>query len=197
MRYDASLAAGGLKVRESRIIADLLLRGVKNGAAWREALFGRNVLQASSPQTAKRIGGLVRGRLELMDEELWELIRDGTAETAAHACLSATVKKSPLLGDFLDLVVRYEYKTHALRLSYTLWDTYISDCRNRDPDMPALSRSTIKRLRSSVFQSLAQAGYIESTHNPSLQNVCIDNRVTDYLRRRQENYVLRCIKVGL
>ncbi len=38
MRYQADITAGSLKVPESRVIADLLLRGV-DGAGWRTAIF--------------------------------------------------------------------------------------------------------------------------------------------------------------
>jgi Putative inner membrane protein (DUF1819) len=44
MRYRADLTAGALKVSESRIIADLLLRGLDE-MGWKEALYGQNVLQ--------------------------------------------------------------------------------------------------------------------------------------------------------
>jgi hypothetical protein len=33
-------------------------------------------------------------------------VRDGTSTVASHALLAAAIKQSPLLGDFLDLVVR-------------------------------------------------------------------------------------------
>ena len=50
MRYRADITAGSLKIPESRMIADLLLRGADD-AAWRAAIFEDNVLQARSPLT--------------------------------------------------------------------------------------------------------------------------------------------------
>ena len=47
--------------------------------------------------------------------------------------------------------------------------------------MPEWSESTIDRLRSSVFQILAQAGYIESTRTLKLQTVHIAREVLQYL----------------
>ena len=105
MRYKAELTAGSLKVQESRVVADLLLRGVDD-SGWREAMFRENVLQTRSPQTAKRLRTLLRHRLETMDADLWRMIRDGSVTVVTHACLAAAIKHSPLLGDFLDLVVR-------------------------------------------------------------------------------------------
>ncbi len=195
MRYRADITAGALKVPESRIIAALLLRDL-NEAGWKEAIYGQNVLQTRSLKTAARLTLLLRGRLALMEAELWTLVRDGSGTVATQACLAAAVKHSTLLGDFLDLVVREQYTRYAKALSHTVWDDYLLDCRGRDPEMPQWSTATIDRLRSSVFQILAQAGYIANTRTLTLQPVYIASPVLDYLTAHQEHYVLRCIQVA-
>ena len=195
MRYKADITAGALKVPECRIIADLLLRDV-DAEGWRLAIFEENVLQARSPMTAKRLRTLLRGRLETMDAELWRLVRDGTGTVATHACLAAAVKRSALLGDFLDMVIREQYRVFQKALSNSLWRDYVHDCRGRDPEMPIWSESTIRRLRSSVFQILAEAGYINSTKARKLQTVHIVRPVIRYLEKHDEQYVLRCLQVG-
>ena len=195
MRYKADITAGSLKVHESRIIADLLLRSVDT-QGWKEAILSDNVIQARTEATAVRLGRLIRKRVELMKPELWRLVRDGTGTVATHAVLSAAVKHSPLLGDFLDLVVREQYRLFSKALSNKLWDDYLDDCRGRDQDMPVWKESTRKRLRSSVFQILAQAGYIENTRSKRLQAVHIVSQVLGYLEKHHEHYVLRCIQVA-
>ncbi len=195
MYYKADITAGSLKVAESRIVAGLLLRKV-NADGWEKAIIEDNVLQTRSEATAIRIGRLIRKRLELMNPDLWGLVRDGTGTVATHSVLAAAVKHSPLLGDFLDLVVREQYRLFNTALSNKIWDEYLDDCRGRDPDMPIWNESTRKRLRSSVFQILAQAGYIENTRSKRLQTVHIASQVLQYLERRNEHYVLRCIKVS-
>ena len=195
MRYKADITAGSLKVSESRIIADLLLRGIdKRG--WDEAVLAKNVLQARSPETARRLTRLIRGRLEITEVGLWRLVRDGTGEVATHAVLASAIKHSPLLGDFLDLVVREHYRLFSATLSNRCWEDYLNDCRGRDPDMPIWNESTRNRLRSSVFQILAQAGYLENTRSRKLQTVHIASQVLQYLERHNEHYVLRCIQVA-
>jgi predicted NAD-dependent protein-ADP-ribosyltransferase YbiA (DUF1768 family) len=73
-RYNADITAGALKVPESRHIADLLLRRV-DAEGWKDAIVERNVLQARSPATARRLTRLIRGRLETMGPDLWKLVR--------------------------------------------------------------------------------------------------------------------------
>ncbi len=193
-RYHADLTAGSLKIQESRIIADLLLRRVDE-AGWKNAIMRENVLQARNPATAIRLARLIRQRLELMGRDLWKLIWGGDQIVATQAALAAAIKHSRLLGDFLDLVVREQYRQFKPTLSKAMWEDYLNDCRGRDPDMPLWNESTRKRLRSSVYQILAQAGFIENTRTRRLQAVHITPQVLNSLREHGENYVLRCIQV--
>jgi hypothetical protein len=195
MRYKADLTAGALKVPESRIVAGFLLRDL-DAEGWKEAITKQNVLQTRNPATAIRLARLIRQRFELMQPDLWRLIRDGSGTVASHAVLAAAVKHSPLLGDFLDLVVREQYRLFAKALSNRLWDEYLDGCQERDPDMPRWHDSTRRRLRSSVFQMLAQAGYIENTRSLKLQTVHVAEQVLRYLEANDEDYVLRCIQVS-
>lgn len=193
--YGAELTAGALKVPESRIIADLLLQEIAP-KEWQETLSKQNALQARNLETARRLGRLIRQRLELMHADLWRLIRDGSKTVATHACLTAAIKHSPLLGDFLDLVVREQYRLFVSKLSPALWEAYLNDCRGRDSEMPLWNDSTRRRLRSSVYQTLAQSGFLESTRTLRLQPVHIASEVLGYLRDHREEYVLRCIQVS-
>jgi len=195
MRYRADLTAGAIKLRESRVIADLLLRET-DAAAWWESIIEANVLQARSPASATRLTTLIRGRLETMGPDLWVLVRDGSAAIATHAVLAAAIKHSALLGDFLDLVVREQYRLYKVALSHGLWEDYLDDCRARDPEMLDWHESTRRRLRSSVFQILAQAGYLENTRTLKLQTAYVSGEVIRYLEDNDERYVLRCNRVA-
>ena len=194
-RYRADISAGGLKLPETRVIAGLLLRGV-NETEWRTALISDNVLQARNSATAIRLARLIKARLAPMDAELWKMIYEETGLVAVHATLAAAINHSALLGDFLDLIVREQCRLFNSRLSGKLWDDYLSECRARDPGMPEWNESTRRRLRSSVFQSLAQAGFLQSTRTLRLQPVHISQQVLRYLANRDEEYVLRCIQVS-
>ncbi len=195
MRYKADITAGALKLPESRLIADLLLRQV-DAEGWKDAIVTKNVLQARNPATARRLTKLIRARLETMGPDLWKLVRDGKGGVATHAVFAAAVKHSHLLGDFLEIVVGDQYRMFSTALTNKLWADYLEGCRERDHDMPLWSETTRRRLRSSVFQILAQAGYIENTRTLKLQTVHIADQVLRYLKDNQEEYVLRCIQVA-
>ena len=195
MRYKADITAGALKLPESRIIADLLLRQV-DPQGWKDAIVNHNVLQARNPATARRLTRLLRARLETMGPDLWTLVRDGKGGVGTHAVFATAVKHSPLLGDFLEIVVGEQYRRFSPALSKKLWADYLEGCRERDPDMPLWNETTRRRLRSSVFQMLAQAGYVEDTRSLKLQTVHFADQVLRYLKGNREDYVLRCIRVA-
>ena len=195
MRYKADITAGALKLPQSRLIADLLLRDV-DPEGWKAEIVTKNILQARNSATARRLSRLIRGRLVTMGPDLWKLVRDGNGPVATHAAFAAAVKHSALLGDFLDLVVREQFRLFRPHLNDGLWEDYLNDCRGRDAGMPLWSESTRRRLRSSVFQMLAQAGYLTDTRSLKLQPVHIARQVIDYLEGHDETSVLRCIQVS-
>jgi hypothetical protein len=195
MRYKADITAGALKLPESRLIADLLLDKV-DAEGWMNAIITKNILRVRNPATARRLTRLIRARLEPMGPLVWKLVRDGNGRVATHAVFAAAVKHSPLLGDFLDIVVREQYKLFSTALTNKLWADYLEGCRERDSDMPLWNETTRRRLRSSVFQMLAQAGYIENARSLKLQTVHIAGEVLRLLEDNKEEYVLRCIQVA-
>lgn len=177
-------------------MAGLLLKGISKDA-WDHALVEQNVLQARNTRSALRIGRLVRQRLELMKPDLWRLVRDGSGPVATHAVFAAAIKHSPLLGDFLDLVVREEFRVFKTTLPRRLFDDYLYNCRGRDPEMPEFNESTRRKLQTTVYHILVQAGFLTDNRTLQLQRVFIAEPVVAYLERNHERYVLRCMRVGL
>jgi hypothetical protein len=184
-----------LKLPESRLIAGLLVREV-DAAGWKDAIVTQNILKVRRAATARRLTKLIRGRLETMGPDLWNLVQDGKGDVAIQAIFAAAVKHSQLLGDFLKMVVGEQYRSFGKALTNSMWDAFLEGCRERDADMPQWSESTRRRLRSSVFQMLAQAGYVENTRSLRLQTVHIADQVLRYLQAHNEDYVLRCIQVA-
>ena len=195
MRFSADLTAGSLKIRESRIIADLLLQAVGDDV-WEDAICGKNLLQARSPATAKRLTRLIRKRLELTGPDLWRLVRDGSGVVATHAVLAAAVKHSHLLGDFLDMVVREQFRVFNEMLPKKRFDEFLRDCRGREPDMPEFTEATSRKLQTTVYHILVQAGYLSDTRTLRLQTVHIAAPVIAHLEEQGEDHVLRCIEVS-
>ena len=194
MIYTSSITSSGLRVRESRIVADLLL-SEPGREDWRARIIDQNVLQTRSPVTARRVSSLLRARLEPLGADAWTMVRDGDRRLATQACFAGAIKNSRLLGDFMDLAIREQLTLFAKRLEPRVWTDYIEGCRGRDPEMPHWTDSTVAKLRSAVFSMLAEAGYVNNTRELRLQTVFIDPELAGYLGDRGEQYVLRCLEV--
>ena len=182
-------------VPESRIIADLLLRGV-DPPGWKQAIEVDNLLAKRSPTTASTKATLIRGRLRTLTPALWRLIRDGSKPVATHAVLAATVNYSPLLGDFLDLVLRPLFRRFEPNLKPQHWDRYLEDCRTRDPDMPAWSAATLDTLRTRAFGMLAEAGYLSDARQRRLLPLRLAPEVAQALKDAGQFETLRRLTVG-
>lgn len=195
MIYTATITTASLRLRESRIIADLLLQAVSDDA-WNKAMLDQNLLQMGSAVSIKRISRLLRARLELLGPGAWKMVRDGDRIQATQAVFAGAVKNSRLLGDFMDITLREQRASFAKKLEYRMWNDYIAGCLGRDPDMPHWSDATVARLRSAVFSMLAEAGYLKDTRSLLLQNVFVDAQLAAYLRACGGTYVLRCMEVA-
>ena len=192
--YQANFTKCSLIVPESRVIAGLLLQGVE-GSDWDKQIRDLNVLQKRTAKTADSYANLARSRLQTMGADLWELVRDGSVPVATHAVLAATVKFSPLFGDFLRTVVRDQFRRFATHLEARHWDAYIEDSLRSQPSMPTLSDATRVKLRQNAMRMLAEAGFIENTRSLRLRSQQIEPAVLHYLRQHNEQYVLDCLQV--
>lgn len=80
VRYKADITDGALKLPESRLIADFLLRQVE-AEAFKNAIVTKSVLQALNPAIVRRLTMLIRSRLETMGPGFWMLACDGKGNT--------------------------------------------------------------------------------------------------------------------
>lgn len=195
MIYRATLSSTPLRLRECRIVADLLLQQVSE-SEWEQAVFEDNVLQVASSIAVRRSSRILRARLEPLGRGLWTMVRDGDLEQATQAAFAGAVKESRLLGDFMDLTIREQRGLFAKALEPRMWTDYMEGCWSRDPDMRPWNDSTVNKLRSVVFSMLAEVGYLRDTRSLRLQTVFVVRELADYLRERNELYVLRCLEVA-
>lgn len=196
MAYKADIAGGSLKVYESRIIADLLLRKL-TAAGWRQAIEVDNVLQKTSIGTAKRQASLIKARLKLMSPPLWELVRDGTKPVATQAVFASAIAHSALLQDFLILDVRDRFLSGDLGLTRSHWRSFVASCHERDPEMSVWSASTTDKLGDSVLRILTEVGMLSEGEKPTLQPVHYEPEVMNYLKDQSFDQVLSAMQVFL
>jgi len=192
--YNAELTGGSLLLRESREIVKLLLRE-PDAKEWHRTLVVENVLQKTSPATAKRMAMLIRKRLELMPRELWDMVVNGTTEVATQSLLASAIKHSRLLGDFMLQVLRRNYRDFNSQLLTRDWETFLVDCAHIDPGVATWSPLTRKKMGQVVYRILSEAGYLDNTRSHKLQLVHIAPEVSKFLFDQNEKYVLKCMEI--
>jgi hypothetical protein len=192
--YNAEISAGSLLTKESREIAKLLIAHADE-AAWHRSLVVDNVLQKKSPASAKRMGRLIRNRLEAMNETHWQLVLDDDREVSLQALLVAAINHSRLLEDFLTMVIKEHYRSFKRQISLGDWRTFLEECENRDSTAASWSDSTKKKLGQVVIRILAEAGYLENTRNMQLSPIQIHPKVREYLQGHGMESILRCMEI--
>ncbi|MCP4747912.1 MAG: DUF1819 family protein [Desulfobacteraceae bacterium] len=193
--YYSSIVNGSLLVRESRIIAGLLLDRADD-KAWHQAIVIDNVLQKRSPESAKRQARLIKARLSCVKPELWMLIGMGVPDVVTQALLAASIKHSRLLGDFMLKVVKSHWQIFQKHISVKDWRDYLDTCSQIDRKVNNWTASTRSKLRQVVFRILAEAKYINNTKSFELLPVSIIAEVKTYLLNNSENYVLNCMEIS-
>ena len=195
LHYIANITAGALLIPESRKIADLMIREVAD-EEWKKAIEEENILQKLSVSSSKRVASFIKSRLGMMDSDLWKMVRDGDGILTTQALFASAIKHCRILGDYLDIVVREQFRTLEDKLTPSLWEEFVVSCKQRDSSMKDFPPSTAKKMRSVVHKILVEGGYLLSTHNWTLKRIEIMPEIMDYLRNNNETYVLKCIQVS-
>lgn len=195
IHYKANITAGALLIPESRKIADLMLKNISK-EEWKHEIEEKNILQRLSVSSSKRIASFIRARLGLMTSDLWAMVRDGDATLSIQANFASAIKHCRLLGDYLDIVIREQFKKMENSLPLPLWDEFIVLCEQNDPLMEQFPPSTAQKMRSNIHKILIEVGYLSDPYKRKLQKIEIVPDVIDYLKKNNEKYVLKCIEVG-
>lgn len=193
--YDSDLVGGSLMVRESRIVADLLLSNA-TPEQWEEAIMVENRLQKRAPATAKRLAQSIRKRLERMEPEFWQALRDGDDDLATQVAFCATLERNLLLVEFMERVVSDAYVTHTEKLETYQWDDFLEDCAHRDSAIQDWTRSSKKKMGQVVFRMLAEMGYVADTATLTLQNVIIRPEIKAMLVDNYKQRLLDCMNIS-
>ena len=195
-KYDSDLTGGSLMVRESRIVAGLMLDQT-TAEQWDLAIRVDNILQKKSPVSAKRNAQALRKRLERIEPGFWRALRDGDDELATQAAFCAALGRNFLLVEFMERVMRDAYVTHAEKLETFRWTEFLEDCAHRDPRIDGWKESTKKKMGQVVYRMLAEMGYLKSTQNLQLQHVLIRPEIKTMLLDNYKQRMKECMEVSL
>lgn len=164
------LLGGPLMSRESRVIAELLLTD-PDEQTWQEQIVGHNILQASSPNTAKRYAATIRLRLNTLDKSAWTLIAEGSERERQQLLFVALTLHSPVVKDFLAEVVNDLRRQFKEKLPGNSWNEFVNNQVRQHPVLASYSNSSIAKMGNNLVKALAEAGYVDTPRRRNLQAV--------------------------
>lgn len=180
--YNSDLIGGSLMVRESRIVAELLLAGV-DAAAWKMAIQDENRLQKARPATAKRMAQAVRKRLERLPPSFWQALHDGDDQLATQVAFCAALARNLLLLEFLETVVADAFVTHAEVLEPYQWEDFLDERAVRDPAIAGWTEGSRRKMGQVAFRMLAEVGLMNDTRNRKLRPLLVRAEVMNLLQQ--------------
>ena len=195
MKYSGNITGGALLVRESRIIAQLLLEGHSQDEI-RARVLTENLLQNSSAGTTRKYCGLILQRLRPLSPELLRLVADGTEELARLTLFAAVLRSIDLVADFVEDVLITKVGSFEPALKRTDWSQFLEERATIDPSIHDWSEGTRKKMSQIAFLMLAQAGYIESTRSLKILFPAIPNQLASALEAVGDDRTLRLLKLG-
>ncbi|BDX19215.1 hypothetical protein MFKK_20250 [Halopseudomonas aestusnigri] len=193
--YDSDLIGGSLQVRESRIVADLLLQNA-SAEHWCEVIQQENRLQKRTSASAKRVAQALRKRLERLDASFWRAIRDGDDELATQVVFCSALERNLLLVEFIETIVRDAFVTRAGVLEPYHWSDFLDERSHRDLAITTWTESSRKKMAQVVYRMLAEVGLLESTRSLRLQNLKIRPEVRALLDNSYRQRIKACMEVS-
>ena len=193
--YDSDLIGGSLQVRESRIVADLLLQDA-SPEQWHEVIQQQNRLQKRAPASAKRVAQAIRTRLERLDAPFWRAIRDGDDELATQVVFCSALERNLLLVEFIETVLKDAFVTRAGVLEPYHWNEFLDERSHRDSAITTWTESSRKKMAQVVYRMLAEVGLLKSTRNMKLQNLMIRSEVRVLLDDSYRYRIKACLEVS-
>ena len=192
--YLGDLIGGSLMIRESQIVAELLLKKPSK-EEWTDIIVNQNVLQKRSDASAKRNAATIKKRLNGLGDEFIEKLAFGSTELSKQLMFAATIINSTMLADFMRSVVLDAKRMFRESIDSTDWESYWDDRSRLFPEFSQMTESSTYKIGQVAFKVLADAGYIESTRNKKIQNVYLLPEVRTLLINLNRNDIIAAMEV--
>jgi hypothetical protein len=193
--YDSDLIGGSLMVRESRLVAALMLLNA-SAEQWHHAIQVENQLQKRSPASARRAAQAIRKRLERLEPDFWRALRDGNEELATQVAFCAALERNLLLVEFIETVVHDAYVTRSERLEPYQWTDFLEERVHRDPAIADWTELSKKKMGQVVLRIPAEVGMLQSTRNLGLQHLLVRPEVKSLLEDHYKYRIKACLGVA-
>lgn len=191
--YLGDLIGGGLMIRESQLIAALLLQK-PDQAAWEYAIVNQNILQKRSDASAKRNASTIKKRLAPAPDAFLEQLAYGNAELSTQLMFAATLINSTILADFMRNVVLDAKRVFRSNLDSSDWSHFWEQRCRLFPELATLTASSTYKIAQVAIKCVADAGYIDDTRHKQLHNVYVQPEVKALLNQMGREDIINAME---
>jgi hypothetical protein len=191
--YLGDLIGGSLMIRESQLVAALLLQQ-PDKAAWEQAIIHQNILQKRSDASAKRNASTIKKRLEGVPDEFLRQLAFGNTELSTQLMFAATLMNSTMLADFMRTVVLDAKRVFRQSLDNNDWEHFWQQRARLFPEITLMTASSTYKIGQVAIKCIADAGYIDSTRSKVLQNVYLQPEVKALLTQLGRENIINAME---
>lgn len=157
--YRMSFTTGGLFRQEAVKIAAIYGETGDWGRV-RHEVMERNILQARTISSSKRIYGEVYSRLKTLHPDELELLINGTSQEQAYLLWLAVCRHYRFIRDFAIEVIRERFLTQRRDLNKEDYDSFFNAKAHWHRELEKITPATSKRLRQVLFKILREADLV-------------------------------------
>ncbi|WP_104040809.1 DUF1819 family protein [Vibrio hyugaensis] len=192
-KYLGDLIGGSLMIKESQLIADLLLTQPSK-EQWDDAIVNQNILQKRSPASAKRNAATIKKRIGSLSNEFLSALANANHEAAAQLMMAATLINSPLLADFMRTVVMDAKRMYRESIDNKDWEYFWEDKCRLHPEFAEMSESSTYKIAQVAFKVMTDGGFLESTKSKVLTNIYIEPDVRSLLIEMDKEDIIQAME---
>ncbi|HIF9202775.1 TPA: DUF1819 family protein [Photobacterium damselae] len=192
-KYLGDLIGGSLMIKESQLIAGLLLTQPSK-EQWDDAIVNQNILQKRSPASAKRNAATIKKRIGSLSNEFLSALANANHEAAAQLMMAATLINSPLLADFMRTVVMDAKRMYRESIDNKDWEYFWEDKCRLYPEFAEMSESSTYKIAQVAFKVMTDGGFLESTKSKVLTNIYIEPDVRSLLIEMDQEDIIQAME---
>nr|WP_217901576.1 BrxA family protein [Pseudanabaena sp. SR411] len=185
--YSLSFTTGDLLFRDSLVVANLFL-DIRDWKLVREKIVTKNLLQAKTLSTTKRICGEVCSRLKMLSQSELELLAETTLQEQGYLLWLAICRRYKFVAEFAMEVLRERYLSLKNSLNHEDFNFFFSKKLELHQELAKVSQRTVDKSRQILFRIIRQAGLLTTDNqisaallSPRLLNELADNTPLDIL----------------
>ncbi len=178
--YKLSFTASPLLLQESVKLAELFLK-INDWDRVRDEVLSKNLLQARTQSSLKRVCQEVIPRLGLLAPDELELLARGAPQEQVLLLWVAICRQYEFIAEFAVEVLRERYITLKGDVQYEDFDSFFNSKSEWHPELDALTASTRNKLRQVLFRIMREADLLAK--NNTINTAMLSPRVYDVLAR--------------